>query len=43
MFWKSDIKENGNKKEHKTILIQEYEHFDSKTDESLTYLYDRFI
>ncbi|KAL8100822.1 hypothetical protein AgCh_032895 [Apium graveolens] len=30
------------KTNRKTILIQEYEHFDSKADESLTDLYDRF-
>jgi len=30
------------KKNRKTILTQEYEHFDSKADESLTDLYDRF-
>ena len=32
------IKEN-----RKTILTQEYEHFDSKNNESLNYLYDRFV
>ena len=31
------------KKNRKTILTQEYEHFDSKPDESLTDLYDRFV
>ncbi|KAL8119809.1 hypothetical protein AgCh_017068 [Apium graveolens] len=31
------------KKNRKTILTQEYEHFDSKPNESLTDLYDRFI
>ncbi|KAL8101029.1 hypothetical protein AgCh_033056 [Apium graveolens] len=31
------------KKNRKTILTQEYEHFDSKPDESLTGLYDRFV
>ncbi|KAL8105243.1 hypothetical protein AgCh_029148 [Apium graveolens] len=31
------------KKNRRTILTQEYEHFDSKADESLTDLYDRFI
>ncbi|KAL8124307.1 hypothetical protein AgCh_012093 [Apium graveolens] len=31
------------KKNRKTILAQEYEHFDSKPDESLTDLYDRFV
>ena len=31
------------KKNMKTILTQEYEHFDSKPDESLTDLYDRFV
>ena len=30
------------KKNRKTILTQEYEHFDSKSDESLTDTYDRF-
>ncbi|KAL8091792.1 hypothetical protein AgCh_034159 [Apium graveolens] len=30
------------KKNRKTIHTQEYEHFDSKSDESLTDLYDRF-
>ncbi|KAL8102541.1 hypothetical protein AgCh_027157 [Apium graveolens] len=30
------------KKNRKTILTQEYEHFDSKSDVSLTDLYDRF-
>ena len=31
------------KKNRKTIRTQEYEHFDSKFDKSLTYLYDRFL
>ncbi|KAL8098729.1 hypothetical protein AgCh_031462 [Apium graveolens] len=31
------------KKNRRTILTQEYEHFDSKDDESLTDLYDRFV
>ncbi|KAL8155306.1 hypothetical protein AgCh_000618 [Apium graveolens] len=31
------------KKNRRTILTQEYEHFDSKVDESLTDLYDRFV
>ncbi|KAL8156039.1 hypothetical protein AgCh_001205 [Apium graveolens] len=31
------------KKNMRTILTQEYEHFDSKADESLTDLYDRFV
>ncbi|XP_074371622.1 uncharacterized protein LOC141712548 [Apium graveolens] len=31
------------KKNRRTILTQEYEHFDSKSDESLTDLYDRFV
>ncbi|KAL8146777.1 hypothetical protein AgCh_004495 [Apium graveolens] len=31
------------KKNRRTILTQEYEHFDSKSDESLTGLYDRFV
>ncbi|KAL8088815.1 hypothetical protein AgCh_038556 [Apium graveolens] len=31
------------KKNMKTILTQEYEHFDSKANESLTDLYDRFV
>ena len=31
------------KKNRKTILTQEYEHFDSKANELLTDLYDRFI
>ncbi|XP_017249896.1 uncharacterized protein LOC108220596 [Daucus carota subsp. sativus] len=31
------------KKNRKTILTQEYEHFDSKSDESLTDVYDRFV
>ena len=31
------------KKNRMTILTQEYEHFDSKTGESLTDLYDRFV
>ncbi|KAL8111831.1 hypothetical protein AgCh_019510 [Apium graveolens] len=31
------------KKNRKTILTQEYEHFDSKSNESLTGLYDRFV
>ncbi|KAL8097342.1 hypothetical protein AgCh_030472 [Apium graveolens] len=31
------------KKNRRTILTQEYEHFDSKADESLTDLYDRFV
>ncbi|KAL8120799.1 hypothetical protein AgCh_017833 [Apium graveolens] len=31
------------KKNRKTILTQEYEHFDSKANESLTDLYDRFV
>ena len=31
------------KKNRKTILTQEYEYFDSKSDESLTNLYDRFV
>ncbi|KAL8104464.1 hypothetical protein AgCh_028619 [Apium graveolens] len=31
------------KKNRKTIHTQEYEHFDSKTNESLTDLYDRFV
>jgi hypothetical protein len=31
------------KKNRKTILTQEYEHFDSKSGESLTDLYDRFV
>ncbi|KAL8135836.1 hypothetical protein AgCh_010441 [Apium graveolens] len=31
------------KKNKKTILTQEYEHFDSKADELLTDLYDRFV
>jgi len=31
------------KKNRRTILTQEYEHFDSKPDESLTGLYDRFV
>ena len=31
------------KKNRRTILTQEYEHFDSKTGESLTDLYDRFV
>ncbi|KAL8093077.1 hypothetical protein AgCh_035094 [Apium graveolens] len=31
------------KKNKKTILTQEYEHFDSKANESLTDLYDRFV
>ncbi|KAL8146548.1 hypothetical protein AgCh_004323 [Apium graveolens] len=31
------------KKNRKTILTQEYEHFDSKTNESLNDLYDRFV
>ncbi|KAL8115729.1 hypothetical protein AgCh_022286 [Apium graveolens] len=31
------------KKNNRTILTQEYEHFDSKADESLTDLYDRFF
>ncbi|KAK1399122.1 hypothetical protein POM88_008985 [Heracleum sosnowskyi] len=30
------------KKNRKTILTQEYEHFDSRSDESLTNTYDRF-
>ncbi|KAL8131363.1 hypothetical protein AgCh_007335 [Apium graveolens] len=34
---------NSIKKNRKTILTQEYEHFDSKPDESLTGLYDRFV
>ncbi|KAL8131808.1 hypothetical protein AgCh_007650 [Apium graveolens] len=33
---------NAIKKNRKTILTQEYEHFDSKSDESLTDTYDRF-
>ncbi|KAL8127724.1 hypothetical protein AgCh_014592 [Apium graveolens] len=31
------------KKNRKTILTQEYEHFDSKANESFTDLYDRFV
>ncbi|KAL8097602.1 hypothetical protein AgCh_030654 [Apium graveolens] len=31
------------KKNRRTILTQEYEHFNSKADESLTDLYDRFV
>ena len=31
------------KKNRKTILTQEYEHFDAKSDESLTDTYDRFV
>ncbi|XP_063945935.1 uncharacterized protein LOC135151418 [Daucus carota subsp. sativus] len=31
------------KKNRRTILTQEYEHFDSKSSESLTDLYDRFV
>ncbi|KAL8118663.1 hypothetical protein AgCh_016254 [Apium graveolens] len=31
------------KKNRRTILTQEYENFDSKSDESLTDLYDRFV
>ncbi|XP_063941893.1 uncharacterized protein LOC135149891 [Daucus carota subsp. sativus] len=31
------------KKNRKTILTQEYEHFESKSDESLTDVYDRFV
>ena len=31
------------KKNRSTILTQEFEHFDSKSDESLTDLYDRFV
>ncbi|KAL8118401.1 hypothetical protein AgCh_016070 [Apium graveolens] len=31
------------KKNRKTIVTQEYEHFDSKTNESLNDLYDRFV
>ncbi|KAL8120353.1 hypothetical protein AgCh_017508 [Apium graveolens] len=31
------------KMNRRTILTQEYEHFDSKPDESLTGLYDRFV
>ncbi|KAL8091834.1 hypothetical protein AgCh_034188 [Apium graveolens] len=31
------------KKNMRTILTQEYKHFDSKPDESLTGLYDRFV
>lgn len=31
------------KKNRRTILTQEYEHFDSNTDESLTDIYDRFL
>ncbi|KAL8093227.1 hypothetical protein AgCh_035208 [Apium graveolens] len=31
------------KKNRKTILTQKYEHFDSKSNESLTDLYDRFV
>ncbi|KAL8089265.1 hypothetical protein AgCh_038892 [Apium graveolens] len=31
------------KKNRKTILTQEYEHFDSRTNESLTDVYDRFV
>ncbi|KAL8099662.1 hypothetical protein AgCh_032065 [Apium graveolens] len=31
------------KKNRKTILTQEYEHFDSKPNKSLTDLYDRFV
>ncbi|KAL8092285.1 hypothetical protein AgCh_034541 [Apium graveolens] len=34
---------NAIKKNRRTILTQEYEHFDSKADESLTDLYDKFI
>ncbi|KAL8097620.1 hypothetical protein AgCh_030666 [Apium graveolens] len=34
---------NAMKKNRRTILTQEYEHFDSKSDESLTDLYDRFV
>ncbi|KAL8155385.1 hypothetical protein AgCh_000678 [Apium graveolens] len=33
---------NAIKKNSRTILTQEYEHFDSKADESLTEIYDRF-
>ncbi|KAL8149048.1 hypothetical protein AgCh_006162 [Apium graveolens] len=33
---------NAIKKNRKTILTQEYEHFDSKSNESLTDTYDRF-
>ena len=31
------------KKNMKTIFTKEYEHFDSKSDESLTDSYDRFV
>ena len=31
------------KKNRKTILTQEYEHFDSRSDETLTEIYDRFL
>ncbi|KAL8147633.1 hypothetical protein AgCh_005090 [Apium graveolens] len=33
----------SNRKNKRTILTQEYEHFDSKADESLTDLYERFV
>ena len=31
------------KKNRRAVLIQEYEHFEAKSDESLTYIYDRFL
>lgn len=31
------------KKNRRALLIQEYEHFDAKSDESLTDIYDRFL
>lgn len=43
MLWRQDARElKPFKKNMKTIFTQEYEHFDSKADESLTDLYDRF-
>ncbi|XP_074324090.1 uncharacterized protein LOC141661009 [Apium graveolens] len=37
-----EVKCQGTKKNMRTILTQEYENFDSKSDESLTEIYDRF-
>ena len=31
------------KKNRRTILTQEYEHFDSRSDESMTNTYDRLV
>lgn len=36
-------RDKDHKEEKRTILIQEYEHFDSMDDESLTYTFERFM